>query len=140
MTPTRIARKILFASTFALTTACASISSHHSTGDADPDRGHGSDVITGEELRRLTGGTSLFDALEAVRPRFLHSRGSVSAVSIDGSPPTADQSVLQSIPVADVKEARFIRGAGRSGVASMQPDGSIVVGDLIVVATKKGSD
>ena len=140
MTPTRIARKRLFASVIALTTACASISSQHAASDADRDRGHASEVITGEELLRVARGKSLFDALEAVRPRFLHSRGSVSAVSIDGSPPTADQSVLQSIPVADVKEARFIRGAGRTGVAAMRPDGSIVVGDLIVVATKRGSD
>jgi len=140
MSPIRIAGKTLFASALAFATGCASISNRHSPGEDDRDFGHSTDVVTGDELRRLARGKSLFDALEAVRPRFLHSRGSVSAVSIDGSPPTTDQSVLRSIPVADVKEARFTRGAGRTGVAAIQPDGSIVVGNVVVVATKKGSE
>lgn len=139
MTPTPILWNTLLAAIFAaLTTSCTSASNRGSAVDVNPTVGSSSDVITLPELNRLTPGLSALAAVEHARPWFLHPRGSVSMVSIDGSPAT-DASVLQSIPATDVKEVRLLRGGG-SGPATIRRDGSVVVGDVILVVTRKGRE
>ena len=136
----RIAWNVLFAMALGtLFMSCASTPNGRSASDAARFRGFNGDAVTGSELRAEPE-SSLLTALEAVRPHFLRSRGSTPAVSIDGSPPTTDLSVLRWIQVGEVREVRLVRGAGRSGVAAVQPDGSIVVGDLILVTTRRGPD
>ena len=105
--------------------------------DADRAEGAGSDVITTTELRRLDPALSVMEAVEHARPWFLHPRGSVSMVSIDNSPPTS-AAILQRIYVGDVKEIRLLRAAGRSAPVAMRPDGTVAVGDVILVVMANG--
>jgi hypothetical protein len=131
-----IRRGMAFAAMIAaLGSACASSSTRSSIAAADPAVRIDSDVITTAELNRLTPGLSAMAAIEYARPRFLRSRGSVSAASIDGSPP-ADLSVLQAIPAADVREIRLMRRGG-GAPAAILGDGTVVVGDVILVLTGK---
>jgi len=118
------------------TNGCASMSTAHPRLDANRTNGSSGDVITTAELGRLNPGLPVLDAIEHARPWFLHSRGSVSLVSIDYSPPTGP-SALRMIPVGEVKEIRFLR-AGWSGLAGIRPDGTVAVGDVVLVVTAKG--
>jgi hypothetical protein len=127
-------RALILTASAILMGACASASGPRSARDADR-AGPGDDVVTTAELRRLDPGSTLLDALERERAEFLHPRGSVPTVSIDGSPPT-ELSVLQTIRVAEVKEVRLVRRAGRSGPAAIRSDGAVVVGDVILVITR----
>jgi hypothetical protein len=139
MTLTSMARKAWLAAIVAtFATSCTSASRMGSTVEGNPPVGSSSDVITTSELKRLDPGLSVMDAVEHARPWFLHPRGSVSMVSIDGSPAT-DASVLQMILAGDVKEVRLLRGGG-SGPAAIRRDGSVVVGDVILVVTRKGRE
>ena len=138
MTDLLIGRSLAFAAMIAtLGSGCASNSSRPSTAAADPTARSTGDVITTAELDRLAPGLSAMAAIEHIRPRFLQSRGSVSAASIDGSPP-ADLSVLRAIPVADIREIRLVRH-GNNAPARILGDGKVVVGDVILVLTRSGS-
>jgi hypothetical protein len=119
----------------ALATGCAATSTRRAAPDADRSGRISSDVITTSELNRLPQGLTVMAAIEQARPWFLHSRGSVPAVSVDGSPPR-ELSVLLLIPAADVTEVRLTRGAGSS--AAIRADGAVVVGDVILVSTRRG--
>ena len=132
MTRTSIIRKASLALIAAIITeACASTSAMPSARDAE---GSSSDVITAAELTRLDPGLSMIDVVEHARPWFLHPRGSVSTVSIDGAPPM-EPSVLRAISVAQVREVRLLRAAGTSGPATIRPDGGLSVGNVILVLT-----
>jgi len=114
--------------------ACASNSAFRSTPEADRAQGASSDVITTTELQRLDPGLSMMAAVEHARPWFLHPRGSVSTASIDYSPP-AELAVLRTITVGDVREVRLLRAGGGSGAAAIRSDGSVALGDVILVIT-----
>jgi hypothetical protein len=92
-----------------------------------------SDVIAAKELERLDQGLSLMDLIAHARPWFLHPRGGVSTVSINGAPP-AELAVLRTLSVHDVKEIRLLRPTGKSGPVAMRP-GMISIGDVILVTT-----
>ena len=109
---------------------CASTPGGGPAPGGDPTIGAGSDVITTKELRRLDLDLSLMEAIEHARPWFLHPRGSVSTVSIDGLLPT-ESSVLRTMLVANVREVRLVHG----GPAAILPDGTAAVGDVILVVT-----
>jgi hypothetical protein len=74
-----------------------------------------SDVIAAKELERLNQGLSLIDLIAHARPWFLHPRGGVSTVSINGAPP-AELAVLRTLTVHDVKEIRLLRPTGKRGL------------------------
>ena len=116
-----------------LATGCASSSGFHSSSDAE-QAGSSGDVITMAELRQLDPALTLLDAIKRTRPSFLHPRGAVPTVSIDGSS-GMELSVLETIRVVDVQEVRLVRGAGRSGPAVIRSDGAVVVGDVILIVT-----
>ena len=120
----------------AVTTSCAT-AALRAAPDADHAESSSSDVITTADLKRLDRGQSVMDAVEHGWPWFLHSRGSVSMVSIDNSPP-AEASVLRTITVDQVREIRLLRASGRSGLAGIRADGSVVVGDVVLVVTARG--
>jgi hypothetical protein len=88
-------------------------------------------------MNRVAQGQSLWTAIERTRPQFLQGRGSVPMVSIDGSA-VVDLWVLRTIPVSHVHEVRMQRGAGNGARSAVQPNGDLVVGDVIIVLTRRG--
>lgn len=98
--------------------------------------GSGNSLVTAAELSRYTPGTSLLDALQRLRPSFLYPRGTSALVSIDGTAPT-DQGVLSSIPVSTVAEVRLLRATNSVGRPTILPNGDVVVGDVLLVLTRK---
>lgn len=120
-----------------VTISCASTAAIRSATAVDHAEGSASDVITASELKHLDPGLSVLEAIEHARPWFLHSRGSVSTVSIDHSPPT-ESSVLRTLFVGDVKEIRLLRGTSSSGLVSLRPNGTVAVGDVVLVVTAAG--
>jgi hypothetical protein len=92
--------------------------------------------VTADELSRYAGGQSLMEALERVRPTLLVVRGARPSVSVDGAPP-ADQSILSSIPASDVFEVRLVRSGSAESVPAIRANGDVVVGDLLLVLTRK---
>lgn len=132
-------RKLLRALVLATVAAgCASAPIRRPAAERNPVIGSSSDIIGLPELSRLSPGLSVMDAVEHVRPWFLRPRGSVSTASVDGSPPS-DVSVLSLIPVSHVKEVRLLRGDVGAPVAH-RPDGTVVVGDVILVTTRTGGE
>jgi hypothetical protein len=117
------------------TPGCASTTPRCAAPKTDCDAGTGDDVITMSEFARLDPGLSVIEAVERVRPLFLRPHGAVPTVSIDGSA-AMDLSDLRMIRVIDVREVRLVRGMGRSGHATIRSDGSVVVGDVLLVLTK----
>ena len=95
-------------------------------------------VVTAQELARFVRQGSLLDALEQIRPSWLAGRGSPPLVSVDGSAP-ADLSSLRLIPVSTVQEVRLQRASSSVGRSTITPNGNVVVGDVIVVSTRKGA-
>ena len=116
-------------------TGCVSTAPLRSAPGGDRADGTGGEVVTMSELARLDAGLSLMDALQRVRPEFLRPHGSVPTVSIDGSSAT-DLSALQTIRIVDVREVRLLRG----GHATIRSDGAVVVGDVLLVVTRRGPD
>jgi hypothetical protein len=101
------------------------------------DNGPSATVVTSEELARRGQEGTLMDALERLRPSMLRSRGTTPRVSVDGSPP-ADLSLLRTITSSTVREVRLQRASSHVGHAAIAPNGHVIVGDLIVVATWAG--
>ena len=92
--------------------------------------------VTAAELTRYAEGRSLMEALQRLRPGFLVARGARPLVSIDGAS-AGDQSVLSTIPVADVFEVRLVKAASLEARPSIRPNGDVVTGDLLLVLTRK---
>jgi hypothetical protein len=102
------------------------------------DNGSSATVVTSQELTRLGQEGTLIDVLQRLRPSMLRSRGSTAPrVSVDGSPP-ADLSILEAITASAVREVRLERASSNVGRAAIAPNGHVIVGDLIVVATWMG--
>ena len=111
-----------------LSTACATGSGRSAVTDWRT-----ADIVTGADLARgATGGESLWNALQRVRPLFLASRRSVKMVSIDGSP-VVELSVLHSVLVTEVAEVRLVRASSSITRAAVVPNGQIVTGDVLMV-------
>jgi hypothetical protein len=117
--------------------ACASTSAVRPAADGDRAEGSSMDRITMTELFRLDPGLPLMDAIEHMRPWFLHPRGSVAMVSIDHSPPLAP-AVLRTMSVSDAREIRLLRATGAGASAAIRADGTVAVGDIILVVTARG--
>ena len=96
-----------------------------------------STVVTAQEFAQIVPQGSLMDALERLRPFMLVSRGTTPRVSVDGSPP-AELSLLRMIPSSAVREVRLQRSSSSVGHAIVAPNGDVIVGDVIVVATWQG--
>jgi hypothetical protein len=140
MTPTPKVWTALFAVVVATcATGCVSTAPLRSAPNGDRAGGSAGEVVTMSELRRLDAGLSLMDALQRVRPEFLHPHGSAPTVSIDGSSST-DVSALRTIRIVDVQEVRLLRGAVSGGLATIRSDGAVVVGDVLRVVTRNGSE
>ena len=92
--------------------------------------------VTAAELSRYAGGQSLLEALRRLRPTFLDSRGSHPMVTVDGSA-AGDQSILSTIPVSHVFEVRLVKAGSPGSMPIVRPNGDVVVGDLILVLTRK---
>lgn len=131
MSFTWMARRVLVGGMGAAMMGCASAGGGWTATDAEPPVGASSDVITSAELSRLDPGLTLTEVIEHSRPWFLHSRGSNSSVSLDGSPPT-EATLLRTIPTSQVKEVRLVRG----GATAILPDGTAAMGDVILVVTR----
>jgi hypothetical protein len=76
------------------------------------------------------------DALQQLRPYWLAARGAPPLVSVDGSAP-ADLASLRLIPVSTVYEVRLQRASSGVGRSTIMPNGDVIVGDVIVVLTRK---
>ena len=96
-----------------------------------------STIVTTQELARFVRQGSLMDALEQLRPLWLVARGSLPLVSVDGTAP-ADITSLRAIPVSTVHEVRLQRASSSVGSSRITPNGDVIVGDLILVSTRKG--
>jgi hypothetical protein len=94
-------------------------------------------VVTGQGLARLVRQGSLMDALQQLRPSWLATRGTPPLVSVDGSTPT-ELSYLRLIPVSTVHEVRLQRASSSVGRSMIMPNGDVIVGDVIVVSTRRG--
>lgn len=107
----------------------------------NPDRDAGAvsvsenSVLTAAELSRYAPGTSLLDALQRLRPSFLHPRGTSALVSIDRTAPT-DLNVLSTIAVSAVAEVRLLRATNSVGKPAILRNGDVAVGDVLLVLTR----
>ena len=124
----------------ALTSLAAGCATHRPTtrGSNDADGASPSAVLTGEELARFVKRGSLMDALQQRRPFWLATRGSPPLVSVDGSAPS-ELSTLRLIPVSTVREVRLQRSSSGVGRSTILPNGDVIVGDVIVVLTRRGA-
>jgi hypothetical protein len=94
-------------------------------------------VLTADELGKVPRQGSLMEAMERLRPQWLTSRGATPWVVIDGAPP-AELSVLQIVQASEVREVRLERSASSVGHAAFAANGAVVVGNTIVVTTRRG--
>lgn len=94
-----------------------------------------STVVGAAELLKVGQGQTLRTALERTRPWFFTGRGGAPVVSIDDGP-AADVSVLNMIPVVDVREVRFQRATTNVGRSIVRPNGDVATGDVILVLTR----
>ena len=128
-------RVLSFIATLASLAAGCTTHSRALRSPRETDTGSSSSVVTGQELARLVSPGSLMDALRQLRPSWFVPRGSSPLVSVDGSTPT-ELPFLQLIPVSTVHDVRLQRSS--SGRAVILPNGDVIVGDMIVVSTRRG--
>jgi hypothetical protein len=121
-----------------MTVGCATQRATGSRLARGTDTASSNTVVTADELARLAPQGSLFEALERIRPVMLVARGAVPSVSVDGAPLT-DLSILRTIPVSIVREVRLRRLSSNVGHAVISADGQVLLGDVIVVTTSRGS-
>lgn len=92
--------------------------------------------VTAAELSRYADGQSLMEALQRLRPGFLVGRSRQPMVSVDGTA-AGDQSILNSIPASDVFEVRLVKAGSSENMSAIRPNGDVIVGDLLLVLTRK---
>ena len=131
MTSASTVRRLFLGLAIATLSGCASATGGRTPSDGNPTIGASSDVITTKELRRLDPNLPLMEAIEHARPWFLHPRGSVSTVSVNGLSPT-ESAVLRTMLVDDVQEVRLTHGS-----PALLADHTVSVGDVILVVTRK---
>lgn len=104
-------RRQLLISALVLAGACAGASKHGAL--------HGSNVITRTELD-AAGSVTAYDAIQRLRPNFLHDRGPVSLVNVSARPQAVvfvDQTEygtlesLRTFAASRLEEVRFFPGA-----------------------------
>jgi hypothetical protein len=118
----------------ALVGGCAT--SGRNPRDSD-SRAPSSTVLTAEEITRDVRSGSILTALKRLRPGWLLPRGGTPGVSVDGGPPT-DLSVLDLIQASTIAEVRLQRASSNLGVARVAENGSVIIGDVIMVTTRHG--
>lgn len=111
--------KGLYLAAVAATLACAS-------GSAKSGPHRAANLITAEEIAG-TNTTNAFDAVEKLRPDFLHSHGTDLSHSDSGLPDVylgvtryGDVNSLRNIPAMEVLEIRFYKGAEAATKFGMQ--------------------
>jgi hypothetical protein len=95
-------------------------------------------VLTAQEITRNVLSGSTLNALQRLRPAWLLPRGEAPGVSVDGGAPT-DLAVLDMIQASTIAEVRLERASSNLGVARVGANGSVIIGDIIVVTTRHGS-
>jgi hypothetical protein len=103
----------------------------------ETERAWAGTVVTGQELEGIVRQGSLMEALQRLRPMWLVSRGRTPYVSVDGAPPT-DLSFLATIPASTIREVRLERSSSGAGRAAVAPNGGVIVGDMIIVTSRRG--
>jgi hypothetical protein len=97
-----------------------------------------SDLLTENDIARIVVPGSSLKVLQQLRPAWLLPRGATTpGVSVDGGPNT-DLSVLELIQASTVAEVRLERASSHSGGSRVTPNGSVIVGDMIIVTTRRG--
>jgi hypothetical protein len=132
-----VLRRSLLLAALVLAPGCGSSSGGSAQPAVGPTTRPSSDLITREEIERGHW-RNAYELIEALRPRWLRSRG---AESIYGEPPEVQvridnshlggPSTLREIPVADITSIRFVDGA----TAAAQWGGDHING-AIVISTK----
>jgi hypothetical protein len=102
------------------------------------DRAWANTVVTTQELDGIPQRGSLLDALTLLRPEWLLSRGGTPYVSVDGAPPT-ELSFLETILASTIREVQIERASSSVGRSAIGPNGRLIVGDIIVVTSRRGS-
>jgi hypothetical protein len=110
------------------------------TASSTPGASRSQNLITEQEIAAITA-TNAFEAVEKLRPNFLHSRGANASGSDSGLPDVylgavryGDVSSLRNIAASEVREIRFYKGAEAATKYGMQnPNG---VNGIIEVTLK----
>ena len=110
------------------------------TASSTPGVSRSQNLITEQEIAAITA-TNAFEAVEKLRPNFLHSRGANNSGSDSGLPDVylgavryGDVSSLRNIAASEVREIRFYKGAEAATKYGMQnPNG---VNGIIEVTLK----
>lgn len=136
MSPQRMGRGSALVIVIAtLSMSCASNPARASR--APQNSGAANNVLTAAEMIRVAPDQSLWTAIERARPVWLlPGRGSVATASVDGSP-LMELSMLRTIPVSHVHEVRLQRGIDNGGRPAVLRNGEVVVGDVIIVLTRR---
>jgi hypothetical protein len=118
------------------TTDCATTAARPS-GQASAESSS-RDAVSAAELSRDGRNDIVLPALRRVRPEFFYLRGSTSlAVSIDGGP-LEDLSILETMRVSTIEDVSLERGASSVG-PRITTSGAIIVGDVLLVRTRRGT-
>ena len=80
---------------------------------------------------------TVLDALGRYRPLFLHSRGAVPMVTIDGSP-MMSLAILQTLTVSAICDVRLIRASSADGYVATTSTEGVTSGDVLYVRTRTG--
>jgi len=118
----------------ALVGGCATSGLHPHDSDS---RASSSTVLTAQEITRNVLSGSTLTALKRLRPAWLLPRGGAPGVSVDGGPPT-DLSVLDWIQASTIAEVRLERASSNLGIARVAANGTVIIGDVIIVTTRHG--
>ena len=91
-------------------------------------------MLTSAEMMRLEPDESLLRALRQLRPNFFSGRKAPPRVFIDGIP-VADNTFLDAMVVSMILDVQMVRGSLAHSAVSA--DGSVVVGDVLLVRTRR---
>jgi hypothetical protein len=94
-------------------------------------------TVSAADLSRDGQNDTVLAALRRVRPEFFNPRGLAPlAVSIDGGPPE-DLSILESMRVSMIEDVSLEHGALTIG-PRLTTTGAVIVGDVLMVRTRRG--
>lgn len=94
-------------------------------------------TVSAADLSRDGQDDTVLAALRRERPEFFNPRGFAPlAVSIDGGAPM-ELSILESMRVSTIQDVSLERGASSVG-PRLTTTGAVIVGDVLVVRTRRG--